>query len=183
VTETPVHPDHADLPADARIWLDRHAAGDDTPWQDLGLRWITTGTEDSFFDTSYLTPDDLANPDIAANVTAIAETIALVTWLVEVDQKVIGYWRGPDGTPAATAPLVEHDTEGSFYLVGARSISEFLAQESAEYDDNWDEVVEACRAAGVTGELRDIYEWKNPQVEVDPRDFHEQRYELHRGQG
>src|SRR5258705_8187271 len=46
-------------------------------------------------DTSYLTDDDRQNPDIAANVEAMAETNRLISWFGRDAEGYLGLWRGP----------------------------------------------------------------------------------------
>ncbi|WP_139978219.1 hypothetical protein [Nocardioides litoris] len=174
-----------DLPADVRLWMDRAAADEPTPWDEMGVEWTEDGAPGATFDHAYLSEDELAaNADLAANVRAINETAALVHWVLGTDEdQVVGYWRGPEATPLAEAPLVLYGSEGQFELVGARSVTEWLALESTEHgDDDWDDVVAACREAGVTGELRGIEEWQVPEVAVGPADLHQQRYRAHLGQ-
>lgn len=187
-------------PADARLWLQRQDAGETAPWTGLGVTFLPPGGRpEALLDTSYLTDADRANPGIMANVAAIEETAALVAWVAVERQRALGYWRGPESTPLDAAPLVEFDSEGQFRLAGATSVTEFYAfqleewvagdddllaehgllDEDGDIDDDalraW--IVATVRAAGYEGDdPRSIYDWKNPDVEVAPDDFHEERY-------
>lgn len=68
-----------------------------------------------WLDTSYLHAEDNADPDIAANVRAMAEVCALIAFVAqEEDDQYFGFWRGPDKLPIAQCPLVFLDNEGQF---------------------------------------------------------------------
>jgi hypothetical protein len=85
-------------------------------------------------DTSYLTPADRANPDIAANIRAMGEINAMVTWVGKTeDNDFIGYWRGPGRTPIATSPLVRLDNEGQYTLMSGRNLAAVI--DELVYDD------------------------------------------------
>ncbi|MDT9591932.1 hypothetical protein RDV89_02555 [Nocardioides zeae] len=187
-------------PADAQLWLRRQTAGETHPFADLGVTFLEPGgTPSQLLDTSYLTDDDRANPDVMANVRAIEETAALVTWVAVEPQRAVGYWRGPASIPLDRAPLAQLDDEGQLRLTGAVSVTEFYAaeleellvdddvlleehgllDEDGDLDDDalraW--ILRTLREAGYEGaEPRSIYDWKRPEVDVDPEDFHEQRY-------
>lgn len=68
-------------------------------------------------DKSYLTPTDLADPEIAANSQAIDETNALVAWVaIHGCGDFLGYWRGHTGRPVADSPIVLLNSEGQYQL-------------------------------------------------------------------
>ncbi len=77
-------------------------------------------------DTSYLNDNDRANPDIMANVEAMAATNDLVAWFGRDDQGFVGLWRGPSDRPIETAPVVRLDTEGQYSLLAA-TVPDYLA--------------------------------------------------------
>jgi hypothetical protein len=62
-----------------------------------------------------------------ANVTAINEVLATITFIAESDDgDMIGYWHGPERTPIDAAPIVKLDTEGQFDLMRGRALSEAM---------------------------------------------------------
>src|SRR3954453_18586248 len=65
-------------------------------------------------DTSYLTKADLANPDIVANVSAMAVTNKLISWFGKDAEGYVGLWRGPLNHPLERAPVVRLDSEGQY---------------------------------------------------------------------
>ena len=110
-----------ELPEDLRRW---RALGEDQPFAEHGVRFLADDEPASVFDTSYLTDADRADPNIAANVAAIADTAALITWVAESeDGEVFGYWRGPSDTRLEQAPVVQYDTEGQFSTMPGRTLS------------------------------------------------------------
>ena len=72
-----------------------------------------------WLDTSYLNEADRANPDIMANVRAIADVCKLIAFVASNDEsEYLGYWRGPDSCAIANSPLVILDNEGQFSSAG-----------------------------------------------------------------
>jgi hypothetical protein len=98
-------------------------------------------------DVSYLNDQDRANPDIMANVEAMAATNRLIAWFGRDTEGFVGLWRGPKNTALSDAPIVRLDSEGQYSLV-ARSIGDYLAI-SADHDDFAD-VRRRLVAAGFT---------------------------------
>ena len=84
-------------------------------------------------DTSYLSARDRADPDIMANVEAMTATNMLIDWFGRDMEGFVGFWRGPEGLPAETAPVVRLDTEGQYALI-ATTVGDFLLV-SADHDD------------------------------------------------
>ena len=78
-------------------------------------------------DTSYLSADDLANPDIAANVKAIAEVCDLIAFVgSDEDGNYFGYWRGPKRESITASPIVRFDSEGQFNLCAGSTFAEAI---------------------------------------------------------
>ncbi|MBC6447553.1 hypothetical protein [Actinokineospora xionganensis] len=99
-----------------------------------------------------MTAEDLANPDIAANVRAIEETAALVTWVGEDEDEgqAFGYRRGPNALRLASAPVVSLDGEGQFQVLRVTNLSEALSDEYGQWsDDGYPGLVARSRSEGV----------------------------------
>jgi hypothetical protein len=77
-------------------------------------------------DTSYLSEADRQNPDIAANVEAMAETNKLIAWFGRDAEGYLGLWCGPNNRSLTEAPVVRLDTEGQYSIVAA-TVPEYLA--------------------------------------------------------
>jgi hypothetical protein len=85
---------------------------------------------------SYLNDADRKNPDIMANVAAIDDVLAMITFVAESeDGDMVGYWHGPERTPIAAAPIVQYDTEGQFSLMQGRTLSEAMLGRYTYGDD------------------------------------------------
>ncbi len=166
------------VPEDLAVWRRRQDAGQSNPWSE-GLRLLADDERPAALDTGYLTADDLANPDIAANVRAIGETAALITWVAEDEDegRAFGYWRGPDGLPLAAAPVVSLDDEGQFQLLRGANLSEALSDEYGQWaDEGYAGLVARCRSQGVTISADDPEELPEPVVAPTPAEYHVARY-------
>ncbi|WP_229051476.1 hypothetical protein [Aeromicrobium sp. Leaf350] len=166
------------IPEDLAVWRRLQDAGQSNPWSE-SLRLLGDDEQPAALDTGYLTAEDLANPDIAANTTAIAETAELITWAAENedDGVAFGYWRGPQDLPLDRAPVVTLDTEGQFELLRGTSLSEALTDEYGQWSqDDYDALVAQCRAQGVTISADDPDDLVEPEVSPTPSEHHEARY-------
>ncbi|RTL71371.1 MAG: hypothetical protein EKK41_10365 [Hyphomicrobiales bacterium] len=90
-------------------------------------------------DTSYLNDQDRANPDIMANVAAMAATNADIAWLGQYAEGWVGIWR-------ATGHVVRLDTEGQYEIL-ARDVGDFLARAALGYGEPWDDALTGLLAA------------------------------------
>lgn len=166
------------VPEDLAVWRRLQDAGRPNPWSD-GLRLLADDERPAALDTSYLSAEDLANPDIAANVRAIEETAALITWVGEDEDEsqAFGYWRGPNDVPLAAAPIVSLDSEGQFQVLRGANLSEALSDEYGQWaDDGYPGVVARCRSEGVTISADDPAELLEPTVTPTPAEHHVARY-------
>ncbi len=167
------------IPDDLAVWRRLEAAGQAHPWPDA-LRLLADGEQPAGLDTSHLTAEDLAKPDVAANTRAIAETAALITWVAEnTDEGVaFGYWRGPDDLPLDVAPVVAFDTEGQFELLPGTSLSEALTDEYGQWsEEDYTALVKQCRAHGVAISADDPDDLLEPEVSPTPAQHHAACYE------
>lgn len=166
------------IPDDLAIWRRQQDADEPNPWSE-SLRLLADDERPAALDTSYLTADDLANPDIAANVRAIAETAALVTWVAEDEDEgqAFGYWRGPDDRALRGAPIVMLGSEGRFALLRGGNLSEALCDEYGQWvDDGYAGLAARCRAAGVAISADDEDALPEPTASPTPAERHESRY-------
>jgi hypothetical protein len=83
----------------------------------LELQLVDDPTWNEPSDTSYLSESDRQNPDIAANVEAMAETNKLIAWFGRDAEGYVGMWRGPGERPIPGAPVVRLDKEGEYSIV------------------------------------------------------------------
>lgn len=101
-------------------------------------------------DTSYLSPEELRDPDTAAHVRAMSEVNAMVWWFGSTADGWVGLWLGPDGRPADEAPVVWLDTEGQYSIAGV-TIGDYLATTVTWFDDiDFDAARSVLSDAGLT---------------------------------
>ncbi len=121
-----------------------------------------------WLDTSYLKPEELINPDIAANIKAIEKVCSYIAFIAQDDEGAyLGYWRGPSWRKIADSPLVVLDNEGQFSLCAGSNFADAVVAR------HWDEhearqwVQSLGLDPGPSFRLgRDII------GEVDPRELH-----------
>lgn len=165
------------IPEDLAVWRRLRDAGEPNPWSE-GLRLLADDERPEALDTGYLTAEDLANPDVVANVRAIEETAALITWVAEDgdEGQAFGYWRGPDDLPLTAAPVVSLDNEGQYQLLRGTSLSEALSDEYGQWsDDGYAGMVAQCRSQGVVI-ADDPDDLPEPAVSPTPDEHHAARY-------
>jgi hypothetical protein len=108
------------IPEDLRLLLVHHhelaeRTGVELSWLPGWAPWL---------DTSYLTAADRKNPDIAANVRAIADVCALSTFVAaHEDQHYFGYWRGSSLLRLEEAVPISLDNEGQFAFCGTTNVA------------------------------------------------------------
>ncbi|GAA3034267.1 hypothetical protein [Actinokineospora globicatena] len=166
------------VPDDLAVWRRHHNAGGVNPWSG-SVRLLADGERPEALGTDYLSAEDLANPDIAANVRAIEETAALITWVAEdADEgQAFGYWRGPGELPLSVAPVVSFDNEGQFHVLRGTTLSEALCDEYGQWtEDGYPDLVARCRSHGVTISADDPDELPEPTVSPTPAEYHVARY-------
>jgi hypothetical protein len=87
-------------------------------------------------DTSYLSSQELKNPDIASNVRAMAATNKLIAFFaVSEDDEFYGFWRVPQGRSIADSPLVWLDNEGQYAEWGYATFAAGLVAHLSWNDD------------------------------------------------
>jgi hypothetical protein len=120
---------------------------DETPWRDF----------------SYLTPADLADPDIVANVAAMKQVMAFIAFVaVHEDGSYLGYWLGPDRRSLDDSPIVRLDNEGQFALVG-RSLAGALLTEFYDDEERFDELDGWFKTLGLTASMDGVTDANSPR--------------------
>lgn len=101
-----------------------------------GIRLLSDANEEPWNDTSYLSAQELENPDIASNIRAMAETNALIAFFaVSEDDEFYGFWRGPKNRSIADSPLVWLDNEGQYASLDAPTFAAGIAEHLSWSDD------------------------------------------------
>jgi hypothetical protein len=131
-----------------------------------------------WLDTSYLSEAEKADPEIAANIRAIAEVWSLGAFVAtSEDEEYIGYWRGPQRRAVADSPLIYLDNEGQFYSCAGSNLAEALLARTYG-EDSFKELCDWMRSIGIA-----IPEWRSREaipysedVEPSPGTLHEEFY-------
>lgn len=147
---------------------------------ELGCRLIDPGDAPTLLDpASYMRPEELADPDIAANIRASDGVFALISFFVEDDESnLFGYWHGPGHIALAEAPIVKYDNEGQFSLLPGRGLVEALIGDRVFDDDEaFAGHAEGLRAAGLVIAARSWDELADSPSASDPAQLHGRLYE------
>lgn len=124
-------------------------------------------------DASYLNDEDKANPDIMANVEAMAATNELISWFARDMEGYVGLWRGPENTPLEKAPVVRLDTEGVYEIVAA-TIPDYIAISVDE--DDFKATRKALTKAGFTVAASTDDIWAKVEENEGPSDHRHALY-------
>ncbi|MGY8663699.1 hypothetical protein Q3C01_15180 [Bradyrhizobium sp. UFLA05-109] len=165
-------------PPDLRALLEiaAHAGKDDIDPICEALRYslLVPGRDYPLLTGSYLNDSDRQNPRIMANVAAIDELIALITFVATSDDgDMIGYWHGPERTPIETALIVKLDTEGQFDLMQGRNLAEAMLGDNTFSDPEGFATGRRWLAdCGITVDATDWRELATPECAVQPSALH-----------
>ena len=166
------------VPADVVILIDHQdelleRTGIELNWKKAWAPWS---------DTSYLSPEDWANPDIAANVRAIGEVCGMIAFVAaNEDREYFGYWLGLKKRAVEKSPLVRLDNEGQFSLCGVSNFAEVVLSQSAD-DEQFDEWRSWLVSLGVEVKLVSLEAMKYPEEKTPPDKVHNQLYRNYLGQ-
>jgi hypothetical protein len=131
-------------------------------------------------DTSYLSAEDLANADTAANVRAISEVHALIAYIaVDDEDQYLGYWRGPDNRKVADSPLVFFDNEGQFELCPGSTFAEAVLSRVSE--DDFEELREWFGELGIEIAAESQDDLPSPKMTDTPDKLHGELYRRYKG--
>jgi hypothetical protein len=135
-----------------------------------------------WLDTSYLSAEDRANPDIAANVRAIEEVCGLIAFIgADEEDNYFGYWRGPKKRPVAKSPLVRLDNEGQFELLAGSSFAEAILVANTYDTEQFTEFRDWLRALGIAIPWETPDDATYPKEKDRPDDLHKALYYRHLG--
>lgn len=119
-------------------------------------------------DTSYLNERHRADPDIMANVEAMAATNQRIAWFGHDQEGFLGLWRGEGEGALERAPVVRLDTEGQYEIIAA-TIGDFLAvsMSRGEFNSAREELIEVgFTVAASHGDI-----WKALEGAESPNDY------------
>ncbi|MEH6419955.1 hypothetical protein [Pseudomonas sp. CGJS7] len=173
-------------PADLAALLRLRETGDSNfaeTLADVGYRLIDPDDAPTLLDpASYMSPQELADPDIAANIRAIDGVCEFVSFFVEDDQSnLFGYWHGPGHAALVDAPIVKFDNEGQFSLLQGRGLVEALIGDRVFDDDEaFAGYAADLRAFGIEFAARSWEQLPEPPASSDPAQLHTALYERFR---
>jgi hypothetical protein len=152
--------------------------GDDPLREALGFSLLSPNRDYPLLSGSYLNEKDRQNADIMANVAAIDEVLAMITFVAESeDGDMIGYWHGPERTPIAAAPIVKYDTEGQFDLMQGRTLSEaMLGNYTFDDDERFADGRAWLADCGIETEASDWHDLSTPAAATMPNKLHRTLY-------
>ena len=134
-----------------------------------------------WLDTSYLSEADKRNPDIIANVRAIADVCGLITFVaMHEDAEYIGYWRGPSQLLIANSPLVVLDNEGQFRICAGPRLVECLLERTYD-NESFMELRSWFQTLGIVVPATAIKDLAYPAEPSDPDALHLALYTKYRG--
>ena len=125
--------------------------------EDLEMEFVDDPAWGEPSDTSYLSPKERKDPDIASNVEAMDATNKLIAWLGRARVGFVGLWRGPRDRPLDKAPVVVLDTEGQYEVVSA-TVADFIA--ISVDDEDLDDTIKVLVAAGFSPRKSHKAIWK-----------------------
>lgn len=177
------------VPRDLEVlaWATITDAG--TPFDELNLFAILPDEKDELLDElvfghDYLSADELADPDIQANIVAIEQVARMITFVAKDDDgNIYGYWRGKSGRAIEDAPIVQYDTEGQFYIMSGASLTEaFTASYCFEDDELFEEMKEQFADLDIhfiCDSWQDVYD-SEIELTDDPSQLHSAIYNAER---
>ncbi|MFJ3786782.1 hypothetical protein [Streptomyces sp. NPDC090093] len=104
-------------------------------------------------DTSYLSEDELADPEMQAINAAAAEMATYVKLVAKGGKGWVGYWLHPSEPTDRSWHLIELDTEFTFWALSSRTLTEGVAAEHTSHQDELDAHTAYVRLATELAEL------------------------------
>lgn len=160
------------VPADLRVMLVAQWEGR-TDFRDLlDVQFLEPDQLNPLLDTGYLRPEELADPDMQAVNAGAAATAEYAKLIAEGGKGWIGYWFHPDQPADEPVPLLELDTEFTFWSLAGRTLAEACAVEAVQYEDDkraaFTRLAARLAALGLPLDADDYDAVPEPEFTVDP---------------
>ncbi|MGZ9928880.1 hypothetical protein ACXNSR_03205 [Streptomyces sp. NC-S4] len=123
------------IPADLRVLLVAQWEGRTDFTRLLDLDFFEAGELHPFLDTSYLSEEELADPEMRAVNAGAAEMAKYVKLVAKGGKGWVGYWLHPDEPADRAWHLIELDTEFTLRRLAGPTLTEGCAAEQASYQD------------------------------------------------
>ncbi|MFF0559301.1 hypothetical protein [Streptomyces sp. NPDC004266] len=141
------------VPDDLRVLLVAQWEGRTDFTRLLDLVFFEPGEVHPLLDTSYLSEEELADPEMQAVNAGAAEMAEYVKLVAKGGKGWIGYWLHPDEPADRAWRPMELDTEFTFWTLLGRTLTEGVAAEQARRQDESDERTAFTRLAADLAEL------------------------------
>ncbi|MGW8762758.1 hypothetical protein ACWGN5_09680 [Streptomyces sp. NPDC055815] len=171
------------IPDDLRVLLVAQWEGRTDFTRLLGLEFFEAGEVHPLLDTSCLSEEELADPEMQAVNAGAAEMARHVKLVAKGGKGWIGYWLHPDEPSERAWRLIELDTEFTFWGMAGRTLAEGAAAERARYEDERDafgRLAAELAALGLPLGARDHDSLDDTAYTVDPEDLMEELVEAER---
>jgi hypothetical protein len=119
----------------------------------LGITFLEHGEPHPLLDISHQDEAKRADPETQAINAGFAEMSKYVKLVAEGGKGWIGYWLHPDEPADRPPPIIELDTEATYWSMAGRTLAEACAAESAQYHDEPDKWIAFTLLAGQLAEL------------------------------
>ncbi|MEU0403935.1 hypothetical protein ABZ318_27610 [Streptomyces sp. NPDC006197] len=174
------------VPDDLRVLLVAQWEGRTEFTRLLDLVFFEAGEVHPLLDTSYLSEEELADPEMQAVNAGAAEMARYVKLVAKGGKGWIGYWLHPDEPADRAWRLLELDTEFTFWTLLGRTLTEGAAAEQASRQDDPDERTAFARLAADLAELglplgtQEYDALDDTEHRVDPEELMEKLIEAER---
>lgn len=152
----------------------------------LGITFLEPGQVHPLLDISYLREAERADPEMQAINAGWAEMSKYVKLVAEGGKGWIGYWLHPDEPADGPPPIIEFDTEGTYWGMSGSTLAEACAAQSARYHDEPDKRIAFTLLARQLTELglplstHDYDALYDPEYTVDPEELTEELIDAER---
>lgn len=148
------------LPADLELLARHTLQGEEAPFHGLDLLALMPGEEDVANDISYLSEDELKDPDMQCTIQAMRQVCALARFVAKDGQSnLYGYWLGQPSRPLHSAPIVTLDNEGQFFLLAGGSLIEGVCGWETSDKSTFEALKTRFEALGITFQAQDPKDW------------------------
>jgi hypothetical protein len=152
----------------------------------LDLRFFDPGELNPLLDTSYLSEAERADPEMQAINAGAAEMATYVKLVAEGGKGWIGYWLHPDESTDGPWPVIELDTEFTYWSMAGSTLAEACAADRVRYQDEPDERTAFSQLSARLTELglplggQDFDALHDPEWTVDPEELTEELIDAER---
>ncbi|QLH24708.1 hypothetical protein [Streptomyces sp. Rer75] len=152
----------------------------------LDLTFFGSGQLSPLLDISYLSEAERADPEMQAINAGAAAMATYVKLVAEGGKGWIGYWLHPDEPTDGPWPVIELDTEFSYWSMAGSTLAEACAADRARYQDEPDERTAFSQLSARLTDLglplsgQDFDDLHDPEWTVDPEELTEELIEAER---